>query len=339
MKSIHIAIVGLGRVGRRLATSLIRHMNLERLTLCTRSYNHGYGFVRELIDSKREINPKLSVDYVRTPSDIMNADWVVLCASERFKDYRKGNIFLRSNDRLNEYHANVIVVRSIVHSLVESIDDAKILVVTNPVDLITHYVKYRFPDVEVFGFGNSVDAKRMMYILHDHYGLRDIEGNAIVFGEHGECMVPILSQLSKDSIPLSDFIDPYILRRQISAESKQAIITEGHTASITATSLESFFRSILNKRDSIETFSYYIEDYLSVSDVTVGVPFKISKGQIEGPISYALNEIEIEMFQRTTKKLKLLQNRYRISKEIIKKFKDEEESKELISMYSRQTTI
>lgn len=86
-------------------------------------------------------------------------------------------------------------------------DGAMLLVVTNPVDLITQLaVESRIvPPERVIGLGTLVDTTRFRSLLAEHFGVDPTEVSALVLGEHGDSMVPIYSTATINGVPIASF--------------------------------------------------------------------------------------------------------------------------------------
>lgn len=305
-----IAIIGVGKIGQNLANSLITYHNIKSIFLNNRTRNNCIGFLEELNLIKSELNPNINIKLTNKLSEIDNPDWLILTASENFEHLRKNNLAIDGNDRLNEYKENRKIIKTIIETIRNNIMDTKILVITNPVDLITHFIKSQIPEkVEIYGFGNSLDTFRMSHFISKKFELSKIKGEYFVMGEHGDDMVPILSQAHYVDKELSYFFNPVSLREVIIKHTKKIIVCSGHTTFSCLMALNRFFDSIFHHKESITTLSYYLDDYMGFNNVTFGVPFHIINGKINKPITFECSELELELLTKTQNKMKSYQKR------------------------------
>jgi hypothetical protein len=111
--------------------------------------------------------------------------------------------------RLELINRNVGLFREILGSLksVALADDAIILVVSNPVDILTYLAvkESGLPAERVIGLGTVLDTCRFRSFLAEHFGVAATDVDALILGEHGDSMVPIWSCATIAGVPLKDY--------------------------------------------------------------------------------------------------------------------------------------
>ena len=189
-----IAIVGAGSVGATVAyaclirglsrTIAIYDINADKTRAEVLDLQHGLQFV-----------PQATVVGSGDIEVCRGADLVVITAGAK---QRPGQT------RLALAEANVALARTIVPELLEVAPDAILLLVTNPVDVIT-YAALKFsglPPRRVFGSGTVLDSSRLRLLVAEHCGVAVQSVHAYIAGEHGDSEIPLWSSASIGSVPL-----------------------------------------------------------------------------------------------------------------------------------------
>ncbi len=178
-----ISIIGAGRVGSALAF-LIAQSGLDDLVIVNRSKNKALG---EALDVTNTIPEKSLISVTGTDdfSEIKNSDVVVITVS--------GGMI--KEDRTDLIPFNVPIISEICKNLRKYADDANVVVVTNPVDVITYQIlkQTEFSRWNVIGMGSSLDSSRFRYLLAKELGVKQGNIEGLVLGEHGPTMVPLFS--------------------------------------------------------------------------------------------------------------------------------------------------
>ncbi|MCS7065175.1 MAG: hypothetical protein NZL85_02740, partial [Fimbriimonadales bacterium] len=111
--------------------------------------------------------------------------------------------------RLELINRNVGLFREILGSLksVQLAPDALLLVVSNPVDVLTYLAvkESGLPEERVIGLGTVLDTCRFRSLLAEHFRVAATDVNALILGEHGDSMVPIWSSATIAGVPLKDY--------------------------------------------------------------------------------------------------------------------------------------
>ena len=189
-----VAVVGAGSVGATCAYAcLIRGIgrtialydtNADKTRAEVLDLNHGLQFV-----------PQATVVGSDDIEVCRGADLVVITAGAKQKP---------GQTRLELAEANVALSRAIVPKLLEVAPDAILLLVTNPVDVIT-YAALKLsglPPQRVFGSGTVLDSSRLRLLVADHCGVAVQNVHAYIAGEHGDSEIPLWSSASIGSVPL-----------------------------------------------------------------------------------------------------------------------------------------
>lgn len=193
-----IAIIGgAGRVGSNAAYALELGGIAEEIVLVDVAAEAARGEALDLTHGRAAAGgPKISGgDY----SAIAGFDVIVVTAGLRRKP---------DESRLQLIERNAALFQQIVHSVeaVELAPEAILLVVTNPVDVLTYLAatELGWPPKRTLGLGTVLDTLRFRSLLGEELGLDPSLIEALILGEHGDSMVPIFSQLRYDGRPMAE---------------------------------------------------------------------------------------------------------------------------------------
>jgi L-lactate dehydrogenase len=128
--------------------------------------------------------------------------------------------------RLQLLQRNAEVFRSIVPSVLRHAPDAVLLVVTNPVDIMTHLAahfaaEFGVPHTRVIGSGTTLDTARFRALLGRHFGVDPHHVHAYVIGEHGDSEVLAWSQATIAGLSLEEFVK--VRRKPLNDADRQQI--------------------------------------------------------------------------------------------------------------------
>ena len=295
-----VAIVGAGFVGTTFAYSLlirglvseiaIIDVNKERAEGEVMDLNHGLPFAYPV---------KIwSGDY----SDCKDADIVVIAVD-------KGQKIEQS--RLELAEGNFEILKQIIPRVTEYNKTGILLVVTNPLDVMTYAVLKLsgFPKNRVLGSGTVLDTARLRYLLGEHLQVDPRNVHAYIIGEHGDSEVPVWSLANVAGIHLKDYCPickvPYDhehlndLFLKVRNAGYEIIKRKGRTCYAVALGLTKIVESILRNENAVLTVSTFLEDYHGVSNICLSVPVILNRGGIREIIKLPLDEQEIADFQKS----------------------------------------
>ena len=193
-----ISIIGAGKVGSAVAF-LCAASGLDDIVLVNRDEKKAIG---EALDITNAIpnNSKISVLGTSDYSQIKNSDVLVIAASV------KSHINTRSDIMLDQAK----MMTGMAQKISELAPNSKVLVVTNPVDVMTYLVQKcgNLDPKNVIGVASSLDSARFRYVLAKELGADQSQiKDALVMGEHDDSMVPIFSCAKFGQTPLGNVLD------------------------------------------------------------------------------------------------------------------------------------
>lgn len=302
-----VTIIGAGYVGATIAYALMTggttseiamiDLDQDRLAGEVMDLNHGVVFV-----------PPVKV-YAGTYEDCKDSNIVIITAG----------VSQRSGEtRVDLLKRNINVFKDIVPKIVEKNDKCIVLVVTNPVDVLT-YATLKIsglPTNQVIGAGTVLDSARFKYLISEHCGVGPGNVHAYIIGEHGDTEVPAWSITNIASLP----IEKYCIqcgrgcgdkcKEEIFNEVKNAAyqIIEGKGATYYAIGLavRRIVEAILRDENSVLSVSSLMEGYYGVEDVCVSLPTIVNEHGIARVLDLPLKDYEIKAFQHSANTMRVL---------------------------------
>ncbi len=216
--------------------------------------------------------------------------------------------------RLDLVQQNAEILRSILNQVLMVEQEAIILLVTNPVDILTTIAR-TYPELKahrVIGSGTVLDTARFRYILSQHYQLSPGNIHAYVVGEHGDSEVPLFSSISVAGIPISSLSREFgssgaDYREQVVAEVRKAayeiINRKGATYYGIGLSCTRILRAIMQDEKSVLTVSALLDDQYRDLKVALSVPSVLGKEGVLRRLPLSMDETETEQFFKSVQTL------------------------------------
>jgi len=194
----------------------------------------------------------------------------------------KGKITTTRTDLLA---ANVPLAKEIAQKIRKYNDSAKIVIVTNPLDVITYAVlkETGFPRESVIGMGSSLDSSRFRYLLAKSLDTNMSQIEGMVMGEHGDSMVPIFSNAKYDKKPVLNRLDQNeIARIREELRNYWKLLKTFKEASVFGAAKNAFdiAKAIVRDEQLQIPASVLLEGEYGLSDVCLGVPVTIGKSGV-----------------------------------------------------------
>lgn len=295
-----MAIVGAGFVGTTFAYSLLIRGLVSQIVLIDSDKDRVEGEAMDLSHGLPFVEPAeiRAGEY----SDCENADVVVITAGGARKS---------GQSRLDLAAENFAMMRQVVSKITEYNKKCILLVVTNPLDVMT-YAALKLSGLsttKVFGSGTMLDTARLRYALGQYLEVDTRNIHAYVIGEHGDSEVPVWSLANVAGIRLKDYCPlckrPYDnelfneLFLKVRNAGAEIIKKKGRTNYSIGLSLTKIVESIIRNENSILTVSCYLENYHGVSDVCLSVPAVVNRDGLKEIIALPLDEKERAEFQKS----------------------------------------
>ena len=287
-----ITIIGVGRVGT--ATAL--HLALRELDDIT------------LIDIKEGLPQGEALDLNHMCASLgIEIDF---CGSNDYKDMASSDLiivpagFIRTADmsRLDLLHKNAGVIKTIGNNIAEYAPGAKVIVVTNPLDIMT-YLMYRvtgFDRRRVMGFSGLLDTGRFKYFIAKELGVSTSSIQTLVIGEHGDSMVPLPRLTSVGGKPLMELLPKEKINEILEKTRKsgaEVVKLKGWSAShAPGAGIADMAEAIIKDTNAVIPSSVYLDGEYGVRDVCAVVPVVLGKIGVKKIIELELKEEERSAF-------------------------------------------
>ena len=290
INSRKVAVVGCGFVGSASAFALMESGLFSEMVLIDVSREKAEGEALDISHGLPFAKP-MSI-YAGDYSDISDASIIVVTAGAGQKP---------GETRLDLVRKNVGIFRSIIPEIAKNNHEAILLIVANPVDILTYAaVKLSgFPENRVFGSGTVLDSARLKYLLGEHLGVDSRSVHAFIIGEHGDSEIAAWSSANVSGIPLHSFCE---MRGHFSHNESMERIAEtvknsayeiinrkGATYYGIAMSVRRICEAIVRDEKSILPVSSIQHDNYGISDVALSMPAIVGRDGVEGTVPIALS--------------------------------------------------
>lgn len=286
-----VLIVGIGKIGGDIASKLISH-GVSELYLYGREYEKTIGISCDL----QETSIYCRVKPLKKLEQLPQVDYTFFAFSTL--KWRKS---IGVNDRMIEARQNISIIQTIAKE-VDWCNLGTIIIVSNPIDILTRYCCEHFNTRNVFGFGNSLDELRVLNTINQ--STFETKSNRLVcVGEHGRSIVPVLSQII-DSNKLQVAVYEELLQTTFLRTQK---IISNYSIPFYAPMLamESLIALIISKQSGSITLSAWLDTpFCGIKDIAIGVPVKFTYGVPENANPVGLSTYEQELFIKSAQILK-----------------------------------
>ncbi len=296
-----VVIVGAGAVGSTFAyalaqtgiadTIVLLDPNLDLMKGQVLDLQHGYPFGPTII-----IREGSDADY-------HDAHVVVITAGAKQQP---------GESRLNLLKKNIAIIEHIALDIAAQNSQAVIVVVSNPVDLLTYVMlrKLDWPRGRVIGSGTFLDSARLRYLLSQHCGIDVHNVHAYILGEHGDSEFAPWSMAHIAGMP----IDQYCLlcnkcndfkkeQQQIEDEVRDSayhiIDYKGSTNFAIGLALVQIVAAIIRNQHSVLTVSTLLNGEYGLHDICISIPCILSQYGVEQIIEERLTENELKALVRS----------------------------------------
>ena len=299
------AVIGCGFVGSATAFSLMQSGLFSEIVLIDADMDRAEG---EALDISHGVpfSRHMKV-YAGTYEDIVDAAIIIITAGANQKP---------DETRLDLVHKNVAIFRSIIPEIAKRNCAGILLIVSNPVDILTYTaIKLSgFTENRVIGSGTVLDTARLKYELSEHLSVDSRSIHAFIIGEHGDSEIAAFSSANVSGIALSEFCemrghyDHEANTRQIAENVKNSayeiIQKKKATYYGIASAVRRICEVIIRDEKSILPVSSMMHGEYGIEDVVLSMPAIVGKHGIETRVPIALNEEEIEDLKRSAQTLK-----------------------------------
>ena len=277
-----VAIIGSGYVGSSIAYALALRDIAREIAVIDINVKKADG---EAKDIRHGIPSMGTADlYAGDYSDCRDCDLIVVTAGRGRKP---------GESRLDLISENVKVMRNVIDSIKEYYTNGVIMIVSNPVDILTLKATewMGLPDGMVFGTGCVLDTSRFIRAVADYVGLSTGVISGYLVGEHGDSQVPVWSRVNVGSIPIAEYCEDAgiewneEIRKQLAEKTKvmgaDIINAKSRTHYGIATCVSYLADAVLNQRPTIASVCSVLRGEHGVRDVALSVPSVVGPAGVQ----------------------------------------------------------
>ena len=245
--------------------------------------------------------------YAGDYDDIADAAIIVITAGANQKP---------DETRLDLVHKNIAIFQSIIPEITKRDFEGILLIVANPVDILTYTAQKLsgYPEKRVIGSGTVLDSARLKYHLGQHLGVDSRSVHAFIVGEHGDSEIAAWSSANISGIPLDNFCEMrghynhMEATERIAAEVKQSayeiISKKGATYYGIAMSVKRICEAIIRDEKSILPISTMLHGEYGISDVVLSLPCIVGRDGYETKVPIDLDQEEVSKLHESANTLK-----------------------------------
>jgi L-lactate dehydrogenase len=278
-----VVIIGAGAVGSTFAYTLAQSGLADEIGLLDANHELAMGQVLDLAHGQAFF-PSVQIREAQK-ADYADAHLIVITAGAK---QRPGE------SRLALLQRNAKIIQDIMDEILQQNSSAVVLVVSNPVDILTYVAQKRsgWPRGRVIGSGTVLDSGRFRYLLSQHCGVDVHNVHAYILGEHGDSELAAWSMTNMAGMPIEQFCsickkcdDWEESRRKIAEAVRNSayhiIDYKGATWFAVGLALTRIAAAILRNQNSVLTVSAVLEGEYGLSGVSLGVPCILSQKGVE----------------------------------------------------------
>jgi len=289
-----ISIVGAGKVGSAAAFSILGFRTSD-VVLVDIAENLAKGEALDMMQAAPAIEFDGKIKGTNDYSEMKGSELVIVTAGLGRQP---------GMSRVDLAGKNAKIVKSVVREVVKYCPDSKLMMVTNPVDVMT-YVAYKesgFQRNRVFGMGNILDTLRFRSYIAQELGFSREDIRGLVIGEHGDTMVPLVRYASVSGIPITELLDTKQIEKIVAltrSSGSDVIKLKGATTFAPSVVIAIMADAVLKGRNRVMGVSTYLQGEYGFSDVSIGVPCVLGKNGVERILELRLDADTKREFEKS----------------------------------------
>ncbi len=294
-----ITVIGAGKVGSAAAFDILRY-KISDVVLIDTNEKAAKGEALDMMQAAPAIEFDGKIHGTSDYSEMAGSELVIVTAGlGRRPDMTRFDLM----------NTNAKIIKSIVKEIVKYAPKTKIMMVTNPVDIMTYIAAKEtgIPRCCLFGMGNILDTMRFRTYLANELDVSREDTRALVIGEHGDSMVPLVEYASVSGIPVTSLLSEEQLDKIVHAtvtSGADVIQLKGSTVYAPGTVIAIMADAILTGRNRVMSVSTILDGEYGASGLSIGVPVVLGKEGVEKIIELDLSVKTKEKFAKSVAILK-----------------------------------
>jgi malate dehydrogenase len=293
-----ITIVGAGKVGSTAAFEILKQ-RISDVVLIDVNVELAKGEALDMMQAAPAIEFDGKIIGTDNFKEMEGSELVIIIAGQGRKP---------GMERLELINNNSKIISSIVKEVVKYAPNCKLMVVTNPVDIMTFIARKEsgFLPNHVFGMGNILDTLRFRSYIAQELNVSREDTNALVIGEHGDSMVPLVEYASVSGIPITTLLEKEKIDKIVNLtinSGADVIKLKGATIYAPGAVIAMMAESVIKGRNRVMSVSTCPQGEYNCSRVSIGVPVILGKNGIEKIIELRLSEESKLRFEKSVSKI------------------------------------
>ncbi|MBP3755164.1 MAG: L-lactate dehydrogenase [Lachnospiraceae bacterium] len=302
-----VALIGCGFVGSASAFALMQSGLFSEMVLIDANTDKAEGEALDIAHGLSYAKPMQI--YAGKYEDIADAAIIVISAGANQKP---------GETRLDLVKKNISIFRSIMGELNRVKVEGILLIVANPVDILTAAAQKLsgLPENRVFGSGTVLDTARFKYLLGEHLDVDARNVHAFILGEHGDSEIAVWSSANISGIPVNEFCElkghyeHEKAMKEIADNVKNAayeiIQKKQATYYGIAMSVRRICEAVIRDEKSILPVSRMLHGEYGLDGMALSLPAIVGKGGVEAPVPAKLSDEELAALRKSGETLKAI---------------------------------
>jgi malate dehydrogenase len=301
-----ISIVGAGRVGESTAQMLAIQRLAQQIVLIDLDEQYAKGVALDI----QETSPVYHFD-----ADLIGASDIANIKDSNIVIITAGTPRKPGMDRADVLAINLKIIDEIMDGVIKHAPDAYVIVVSNPVDVLTYYAirKANWPRNRIMGQAGILDSMRLssFIAMETDYSINDIQ--AMVLGGHGDTMVPLprfttVSGISIEHLLDQNTIDNLIQRTRDGGAEILNLKQKSSAYDAPGAAVTIMVEAMVHNKHRLLPCITMLEGEYGQSDVAIGVPVVLGENGVEKIVELNLNVDEQKAFDTSAQVIKSLIN-------------------------------
>ncbi len=303
-----ITIIGAGSVGATIAYTLSNDDIASEIVMIDINKQKAEGEVLDIIQGTcfREPISIIAGDY----EDAAGSDIVIITSGIARKP---------GQTRLELAQTNVNIMKSIAPQIAQAAPNAKYIIVSNPVDIMTYvFTKVSgIPENQIIGSGTVLDTARLRCGISEHFGIAQKNVHAYIFGEHGDSSFVPWSCASISAVPINEYpeamkrigkdvapIDEDEMIEYVRKSGGRIIANKGATFYAVSASVVQLCKKLVAASESTATVSTMMHGEYGIDDVCLSTLSLVGPNGNQGKVYVKLTDEEVAKLQKSAAALK-----------------------------------
>ena len=300
-----VAVVGCGFVGSSVAFALLNSGLFAEIVLIDVDKNKAEGEAMDMSDGVPFVGQTRV--YAGSYDDAVDSAIIIVTAGASQKE---------GETRLDLVNKNVAIFKSIIPEISKRDYGGILLIVANPVDILTFAALKisGLPENRVIGSGTVLDSARLKYALGERLGVDSRSVHSFIVGEHGDSEIALWSTANVSGVPINDFcemrgfFDHDEAMAKIAEDVKNSayeIIKRKHATYYgIAMAVKRICECIVNDEKSVLSVSSLVHDFYGIDGVCLNLPSVVGENGVEARMPIKPNDKEIEALRSSAETLK-----------------------------------